>query len=32
VIPKGFKPTIKNGKAPALPPIGANGSPGPLLE
>jgi hypothetical protein len=32
VIPKGFKPTIKNGTPVAPPPTGANGSPGPLLE
>jgi hypothetical protein len=32
VIPKSFRPFIKNGKTPPPPPVGANGSPGPLLQ
>jgi hypothetical protein len=32
VIPRGFKPTIKQGKMPKLAPTGGYGSRGPLLE
>jgi hypothetical protein len=32
VIPSTFRPIIKNGKMPPPPPIGINGSPGPLVK